>query len=90
MDIIKHHFFFFRSSLADTLVDGSGASIDTSVKGLSCYCGAGLRFDSEYSLNVPRSGTFFRFLTPLAYLEPALSRCRVFPFFSANATKRLG
>ena len=87
MDKIKHHFFFFGSSLACTLVDGSGASIDTSVKGLSCCCGAGFRFDSVYSLNVPRSGTFLRFLTPLAYLELALSRCSVFPFFSANATK---
>ena len=55
MDTIKRHFFFFGSSLADTLVDGSGASIDTSVKGLSGCCGAGLRFDSEYSLNEPRS-----------------------------------
>ena len=87
MDNVKHHFFFFGSSLADTLVDGSGASIDTSVKGLSGCCGAGLRFDSAYSLNVPRSGTFFRFFTPLAYLEPAFSRCSVFPFFSTNTTK---
>ena len=87
MDNVKHHFFFFRSSLAYTLVDGKGASIDTSVKGLSCCYGAGFRLDSAYSLNVPRSGTFLRFFTPLAYLEPAFRRCRVLPFFSKNATK---
>ena len=42
----------------------------------------GFFLDSEYSLNDPRSGTFFLFLSLGTAFEPDLRRWSVFPFRS--------
>ena len=65
---------------------GGGASMTWSTIDWATYFGSGFFLLSLNWPKVPRSGTVFLCLVPLACLEPDLSKCRVLPFFSKNAT----